>query len=159
MCTFYFVKCLKGCYYMKFNQRVLKKLIELSDSASSLGEVPIAAVLVCDGEIVSYAHNQRKSSCCVFDHAEIICITEYAKKINDWRLNNCSLYVTVEPCEMCKCFIKESRISNVYYLYKKLDFKKPYNNCSFNLIQCDKDNEIYFNKYKNISDLFWKNKR
>lgn len=144
---------------MNLNLQIYNELIKLAEKASSLGEVPIAAVLVSDGKIVSSAYNRRKSSCCVFDHAEIICITKYAKKIKDWRLNNCSLYVTIEPCDMCKCFIRESRINNVYYLYKKLKFKNSYSNCSFNLIDCNSENKIYFDKYKNINDLFWKNKR
>ena len=109
--------------------KVYKLLLKLSRKAIKHNEVPVAAVLVADGKIVSYAYNKRHKSNCVFDHAEIIAISKYSKKINEWRLNKCSLYVTIEPCEMCKLFIRESRIRNVYYLFEK------------------------------ISDLFWKNKR
>ena len=134
---------------------VYKLLIKLSNKAIKHNEVPVAAVLVSDGKIVSYAYNKRHKSNCVFDHAEIIAISKYSKKINEWRLNKCSLYVTIEPCEMCKLFIRESRISNVYYLCEKSSDKKMYSKTNFYKI----DNNILENEYKKISDLFWKNKR
>lgn len=77
------------------------------------------------------------------------------KKINEWRLNKCSLYVTIEPCEMCKLFIRESRIRNVYYLFEKSLNKKMFSKTNFFKI----DNDSFRNEYKKISDLFWKNKR
>ncbi len=134
---------------------VYKLLIKLSNKAIKHNEVPVAAVLVADGKIVSYAYNKRHKSNCVFDHAEIIAISKYSKKINDWRLNKCTLYVTIEPCDMCKLFIRESRIENVYYLFEKSTDKKMYSKINFYKI----DNDILENEYKKISDLFWKNKR
>lgn len=135
--------------------KVYKLLLKLSRKAIKHNEVPVAAVLVADGKIVSYAYNKRHKSNCVFDHAEIIAISKYSKKINEWRLNNCSLYVTIEPCEMCKLFIRESRISNVYYLFEKSLNKKMFSKTDFFKI----DNDSFRNEYKKISDLFWKNKR
>lgn len=134
---------------------VYKLLIKLSNKAIKHNEVPVAAVLVADGKIVSYAYNKRHKSNFVFDHAEIIAISKYSKKINDWRLNKCTLYVTIEPCDMCKLFIRESRIENVYYLFEKSTDKKMYSKTNFYKI----DNDILENEYKKISDLFWKNKR
>lgn len=141
------------------NDMIYNKLLKLSLKASCKGEVPVAAVLVYNNKIVASAYNKRNSSNCVFDHAEIICIRNFARKYGDWRLNNCSLYVTIEPCDMCKLFIKESRIKNVYYMFSKLNFKKQYSCCDFSLIEKDSFNSVYFDKYKNILDLFWKNRR
>ncbi len=139
--------------------KIYKKLLKLSLKASKEGEVPVAAVLVYDNKIVASAYNKRNASNCVFDHAEIICIRKFSRKYGDWRLNKCSLYVTIEPCEMCKMFIMESRIHDVYFMFNKLGFKKQYSNCNFNLIEKDNFNSIYFDNYKKILDLFWKNRR
>lgn len=141
------------------DDNIFNKLIALSNKAAKCGEVPVAAVLVCDGKIVSYAYNKRNSSGCVLDHAEILCICKYAKKIKNWHLNNCSLYVTIEPCDMCKSVIRESRIKNVYYMLKKLDFKKQFDGSSFDLIVFDDYNKKYLDIYKKIVDFFWKNRR
>ena len=137
-------------------KEIFNQLIKLSEDAYKVNEVPIAAALVCDGEIVATTYNKRNITNNVFDHSEIMVISEYAKKIGNWHLNKCDLYVTVEPCDMCKLFIKESRIRNVYYLLDKPSFKKMYSKTNF--INCNGCNELK-KEYKNIIDLFWKNKR
>lgn len=137
------------------NDDIYNLLLKLSRKALKHNEVPVAAVLVCNDKIVSYAYNRRHSSGCVFDHAEIIAIRKYSKKINDWRLNKCTLYVTIEPCDMCKQFIKESRIENVYYLFDKLPSKRSFFKTNF--IHLDSDDNWL--EYKKINDLFWKYKR
>lgn len=138
------------------DKEIFYKLFELSKEAARNNEVPISAALVCDGKIVASAYNKRNISNNVFDHSEIIVISEYAKKNDNWHLNNCDLYVMIEPCDMCKLFIKESRIRNVYYLLDKPSYKKMYSKTNF--INCNEYNEL-INEYKNIIDLFWKNKR
>lgn len=137
------------------NDDIYNLLLKLSRKALKHNEVPVAAVLVSNDKIVSYAYNRRHSSGCVFDHAEIIAIRKYSKKINDWRLNKCTLYVTIEPCDMCKQFIKESRIENVYYLFDKLPSKRSFFKTNF--IHLDSDDNWL--EYKKINDLFWKYKR
>lgn len=141
------------------NDEIYNKLLKLSIKAVKRNEVPVAAVLVYDNKIVAEAYNKRNSSNCVFDHAEIICIRKFSRKYGDWRLNGCSLYVTIEPCEMCKMFIRESRINCVYFMFSKLDFKKQYNRCNFNLIRKDDSNSVYFDNYEKILIFFWKNRR
>lgn len=138
------------------NDKIYKLLIKLSKKALKHNEVPIAAVLVNNNKIVSYAYNKRYHSNCVFDHAEIIAIRKYAKKINDWRLNKCTLYVTIEPCDMCKQFIRESRVDNVYYLFDKLPSKKGFFKTNFLKLDNEDNN---WTEYKEICDFFWKNKR
>lgn len=83
--------------------------------AAKKGEVPIGAVIVKDGKIISRGHNKKESSKKATAHAEIIAIEKASKKLGDWRLNGCILYVTCEPCIMCAGAIYQSRISKVVY--------------------------------------------
>lgn len=76
-------------------------------------EVPVGAVIVCDGKIISKQHNMNVENN-IFHHAEILAIKEASDKIGDWRLNNCEMYVTLEPCPMCAGAIMLSRIRKIY---------------------------------------------
>ncbi len=79
-------------------------------------EVPIGAVIVdSEGTIISRAHNQKEKVNNPCGHAEILAITEAAKKLNNWRLLNCSIYVTLEPCPMCLSALVQARISHLYF--------------------------------------------
>lgn len=85
-----------------------------AQKAYDINEVPIGAVIVKDGKIVSKAHNlKEKMNCCIF-HAELIAIKEASKKLNNWRLEGCELYVTLDPCPMCASAIKQARIQSVF---------------------------------------------
>jgi len=77
-------------------------------------EVPVGAIIVKEGKIISRAHNKKISTGCIFDHAEILAIKKAAKKLGDWRLNDCVMYVTLEPCPMCASAIQQSRIKKIY---------------------------------------------
>ena len=136
-------------------EQYIDELIKLSYKSLKKDEVPVAAIIVHNDKIIAKAHNTRKHSNKTIDHAEIKVITKANQKLKNWRLNNCTLYVTIEPCEMCKLFTRESRISNVYYLYEKSLNKKMFSKTDFFKI----DNDSFRNEYKKISDLFWKNKR
>lgn len=78
-------------------------------------EVPIGAVVVKDGKVISRAHNTRNKSKNATEHAELVAISRACKKLGDWRLNGCSLYVTLEPCVMCLGACYNARLSNVYF--------------------------------------------
>jgi tRNA(adenine34) deaminase len=79
-------------------------------------EVPIGAVIVdSNGAIVSRAHNQKEKAHNPCGHAEILAITEAAKKLNNWRLLGCSMYVTLEPCPMCLSALVQARIAHLYF--------------------------------------------
>ena len=78
-------------------------------------EVPVGAVIVKNGEIIARAHNLKESANNPCGHAEILCIQKASKKIGDWYLKDCELYVTLEPCSMCVGAIINSRIEAVYY--------------------------------------------
>ena len=69
--------------------------------AEAHGDVPVGAVLVCDGQVIARAHNRRERDQDPLAHAEILCLREGAKRLGRWRLNHCTLYVSLEPCPMC----------------------------------------------------------
>ncbi len=114
-------------------------------------EIPVGVVIVKDNKIISKAFNNRQKKCNVLGHAEIKAIQKAEKKLKDWRLNDCDMYVTLEPCKMCEMIIKECRINNVYYLLNQ-----------------NKDNHIFKQtnicnrlklKYQKLIDNFFKNLR
>lgn len=77
-------------------------------------EIPVGAVIVKNGKVIARAYNMKESKHCGVYHAEILAIMKACKKISNWRLENCDIYVTLAPCPMCASAIKQSRISNVY---------------------------------------------
>ena len=89
-----------------------------AQKAEKQGEVPIGAVLVRNGKIIAKAHNRREKTKNALMHAEIIVINKACKKLHDWRLEGCTLYVTLEPCPMCAGAILNSRIDKVFYAAK-----------------------------------------
>lgn len=90
--------------------------------AYKLGEVPVGAVIVKDGEVISKAFNETITMTDASSHAEIIAIRRACKKLENYRLTGCDLYVTLEPCMMCLGAILEARIKNLYI--GLLDYKK-----------------------------------
>lgn len=86
-----------------------------AEKARELNEVPIGAVIVFQDEIIASGFNVRESSQSALSHAELIAIEEANKKIGSWRLEDCTLYVTLEPCPMCAGAIVQSRIQHVVY--------------------------------------------
>lgn len=140
-------------------EKYINELINLSKKSFKKSEVPIAALIIDEnGKIISKAYNTRNIKQQTINHAEILAITKANKKLKSWRLNNCTLYVTIEPCEMCKNVIKESRIDKVFYLVPRLKSKKIYNKTNFFQIE-EKSNENSIDKYKKIIEKFWENKR
>ena len=89
-------------------------LIE-AQKAAALGEVPIGAIIVYQDEIIARAHNLRETSQNALTHAESMAIQEACKKIGSWRLEDTTLYVTLEPCPMCAGAILQSRVPRVVY--------------------------------------------
>ena len=93
----------------------MKKAIDQALNAQKCDEVPIGAVIVKNGAIISRGYNRRESSQIATNHAEIIAINKACKKLNSWRLDDCELYVTLEPCAMCAGAILNARIKKVYF--------------------------------------------
>ena len=88
--------------------------LEEANKAFSINEVPVGAVIVKNGEIIAKAHNLKKSTNNIMNHAELIAILEASQYLGDWRLNDCELYITLEPCPMCAGAIVQSRIRKIY---------------------------------------------
>ena len=77
-------------------------------------EVPVGAIIVKNGKIIAKAHNLKEKRQCVIEHAEIIAIRRASKKLRSWHLDECIMYVTLEPCQMCMGAIINARLSKVY---------------------------------------------
>ncbi|MAE53676.1 MAG: tRNA-specific adenosine deaminase [Opitutae bacterium] len=112
-----------ACPFEKIHPSFLKKdalffmshAFNLAIDAWNADEVPVGAVMVHQQEIISSAHNQTRSQTDPTAHAEMIAITMAAKKLGDWRLNECELYVTKEPCPMCSGATITSRVGKVFF--------------------------------------------
>ncbi len=89
--------------------------LEEARKAAAQGEVPVGAVIARDGEIIAAAHNTRETEKNALNHAELLAIDAACKALGGWRLWNCDLYVTLEPCPMCAGGIINSRIRRVVY--------------------------------------------
>lgn len=97
------------------HQHYMQAAIQEAKQAAAIGEVPIGAVIVKEGQIIGRGHNLRETTDDPTAHAEIIAIREAAKHLGDWRLENCALYVTLEPCPMCAGAILQSRVDLCIY--------------------------------------------
>jgi tRNA(adenine34) deaminase len=93
----------------------MAKALQLAEQAGAIGEVPVGAILVKDGEIVGEGFNQPISGCDPTAHAEIVAMRNAAKNLNNYRLNDCDLYVTIEPCTMCVGAMVHGRIRRVLF--------------------------------------------
>lgn len=99
----------------KTDEYYMQLAIEEAKKAAARGEIPIGAVLVTGGEVISAAHNMRETWHDATAHAEMITIIEACALLERWRLNDATLYVTVEPCPMCAGAIVNSRIKRLVY--------------------------------------------
>lgn len=94
-------------------EKYMKEALKQAKKAYALGEVPIGCVIVHEGQIIGRGYNRRNTDKNTLAHAEITAINKASKKIGDWRLEECTLYVTLEPCQMCAGAIVQARIPEV----------------------------------------------
>lgn len=132
-------------------QKFMNAALKEARKAYKKDEVPIGAIIVKDNKIISKAHNLVETKKDATMHAEMIAIKKASKKIGNWRLNDCEMYVTLEPCLMCQKAIELSRIKKVYFsTYRKNDDNKLTSYEKYNYY------EIYTTK---IIQDFFNNKR
>lgn len=137
--------------------------IEQAKKALKKDEVPIGAVIVKDNKIVSKAFNKRESKKDATAHAEIIAIKKACKKLKDFRLLDCDIYVTMEPCPMCAGAILNARIKNLYYGAKinkdeALGVKEIFEKANLNH-NCEVEGGIFAEECGNIVSNYFKAKR
>ena len=99
---------------MQEKERFMKQALKEAKKAYDKMEIPVGAIIVKDGKIIARAHNQKETKLDTTKHAEILAIQKASKKIGGWRLIDCEMYVTLEPCTMCAGAIINSRIKKVY---------------------------------------------
>lgn len=93
----------------------MREALKEAKKAEAIAEVPIGAVIVKNHEVIARGYNQRETSNRAISHAEILAIEEANRVLDNWRLEDCALFVTVEPCVMCSGAIVQSRVPYVYY--------------------------------------------
>lgn len=146
------------------HEKYMMEAIKEAKKAAQIDEVPIGCVIVENDKIIARGHNLRESKQQSINHAEIIAIQKACKKLSSWRLENCTIYITLEPCPMCSGAILQSRIKEVVY-----GAKDPKGGC---IESCMKMYEIKgFNHYPKVISgilqeecsqllkIFFKNKR
>lgn len=99
---------------MEIKEKFMEEALKEAFKAYKKEEIPVGAIIVKDGKIIARAHNLKESKNDTTNHAEILAIQKASKKLNSWRLIDCEMYVTLEPCSMCAGAIINSRISKLY---------------------------------------------
>lgn len=95
-------------------EKYMKQALAQARKAYKLGDVPIGCIIVYEGKIIARGYNRRNADNNTLSHAELNAIKKASKYLGDWRLDNCEMYVTLEPCQMCAGAIIQSRIKKVY---------------------------------------------
>ena len=117
-------------------------LYKLAKKASKENDIPVSAIIVKENKIIAKAYNKKNIKQNPLYHAEILCLIKAYKKLKRWNLNDCDMYVSLEPCNMCKELISESRINKVYYILSKGKITNKY------------DKTVYEQMYDNGKESF-----
>ena len=134
----------------------IDKIIELAKRAYDSDDIPVGAIVVKNNEIIGTGFNTRNVNRSVIGHAEISAIEMACRYIGDWRLDGCTMYVTLLPCMMCTGAIIESRINKVYYLCDRTNLRFD----STKYLNMEKiDSVEKSEKYMKLLQLFFENRR
>ena len=135
-----------------------------AEIALTAGELPVGCVIEKDGKIIARGHNLRENSLDPTAHAEIVAIREAAKRLNQWRLSDCTIYVTLEPCSMCAGAISQARLKRLVY-----GAADPNQGCAGSVYRipedpafshfCLSDGGVLAADCKNVLDRFFQGKR
>ena len=123
---------------MTTDEKFMKQALKQAQKALEINEVPIGCVIVYDGKVIARGYNRRKIDKNTLSHAELIAIRKASKKLGDWRLEGCTMYVTLEPCQMCAGAIVQARIDRCV-----IGCMSPKSGCAgsiINLLQMDEFN-------------------
>lgn len=101
--------------FLTFDADFMQIALTEAEIALRQNEVPVGAVIVKDGKVIGQAHNRREQDNDPLAHAEILVIQQAAKKLKNWRLTGCTIYVTLEPCPMCAGAMQQARVSRLVY--------------------------------------------
>ena len=96
-------------------EKFMRKALKQAQISAREDEVPVGAVIVKEGKAIAFAHNRRNSSRDATEHAELVAIRRACRRLGDWRLTGCDMYVTLEPCVMCLGACYNARLRNVYF--------------------------------------------
>ncbi len=99
---------------MEIKEKFMRVALKEADKAYSKGEVPVGAIIVKDNKIIARAHNLKETKANAVSHAEVLAIQKACKKLDSWRLTDCDMYVTLEPCTMCTGALINARIRKLY---------------------------------------------
>ena len=133
--------------FTREDRRYMKEALKQAEKAIALGEVPIGAVIVENGRIIGRGYNRRNTDHTTLAHAEITAIRKANRKVGDWRLEGCTLYVTLEPCQMCAGALVQSRIDKV--VIGASSFKSGCGGTLLNILQ----NEAFNHQVEVVSGL------
>ena len=138
--------------------------IEEAKKAFEEDEVPVGCVIVKNNQILALTHNRKEQMNSATKHAEILAIEEASSKLNNWRLDGCDVYITLEPCPMCASALKQARVSHIFCGLSNSDFRNyeivlkilesDKNNASVSII-----NDLAVEKVDKIMKDFFRNRR
>ena len=128
---------------------IISELNKLMDKAIKKNEVPVACIITKNNKIIAKSYNKTLKTNNILDHAEIIAIKKASKKLHNWRLNNCIMYISLEPCSMCKEIIKKSRLNKIIY-YSKQNNNKTEKEIEYEYIENKKISKKLSTFFKNI---------
>ena len=97
----------------KEDRKFMRQALTQAKKAAAIDEVPIGCVIVCDGKVIARGYNRRNIESSVLGHAELAAMKKASKKLGDWRLEGCTMYITLEPCPMCAGAIVQARVDRV----------------------------------------------
>ena len=146
------------------NLKYMDMAIIEAKKAVEKGEVPVGCVIVKGDQVLSKSYNMKETLMCATKHAEIIALEKASEVLDNWRLEGCDVYVTLEPCPMCASALKQARVNHIYCGLSNLD--KNNGVIIKQILACDKNNsEVLFTsdlaveKVKLLMRAFFKNRR
>lgn len=154
VCTIFLTMARKDVCMFENNLKktIIKKIKKLNKKALKSKDVPVSCIIVKNNKIIAQEYNKKNKKNNPIAHAEILAIVKAAKRNKTWNLNDCELYVSMEPCNMCKAVLNEARIKKVYYILEK---KKNVNDTTTYEMLTDAENKYFLSEIKE----FFINKR